>query len=200
MARPIVIAYDGQQAQFDHRKIDRSKLYGQRKRIPLDPEGAPCQRAELTGDGAVLIRPGMTAQGYFDEQNRWIASRVLVGLDAEGKVLPRVESTLGAAQQARAAKPEELLDFRPSSVYQLEPVELPDAIAKALESGTVLAFDFNYRGDFHAERAFLLGNEEGLFALVGNPVEPAWLGLEQAIDGSLAEGEPEDGELDFEMF
>ena len=39
MAKAILIHYNGDEAQFSHKKIDRSKLYGSRKRIPL---GAEC--------------------------------------------------------------------------------------------------------------------------------------------------------------
>ena len=67
MARQIVVELDGIESSFDFAKLDRSKLYGTRKRVALDPDGQPCERADLTSDGAVLLRRGMTAQGYFDE-------------------------------------------------------------------------------------------------------------------------------------
>ncbi len=47
MAKEILINYQGEEAQFSHKKVDRSKLYGSRKRIPLDPTGENCQRCHL---------------------------------------------------------------------------------------------------------------------------------------------------------
>jgi hypothetical protein len=60
MAKPIVVSYQGAEAKFDHRRVDRAKLYGRRRRIPLDPEGKACQRADLSDDGSVLVSAGMT--------------------------------------------------------------------------------------------------------------------------------------------
>ena len=55
----------GQTSQFDFQKVDRSKLYGKRQRVALDPNGQPCHRGELMADGSTLLRRGMSAQGYF---------------------------------------------------------------------------------------------------------------------------------------
>ncbi|HJN74100.1 MAG TPA: hypothetical protein QGF58_09235 [Myxococcota bacterium] len=73
MARQIAVTLDGVTTCFDFKKVDRSKLYGRRVRVPLDGDGEPCTRASLTADGSTLIRVGMTAQGYFDEDGTWVA-------------------------------------------------------------------------------------------------------------------------------
>ena len=54
MAKAILISYQGEEAQFSNKKVDRSKLYGSRKRIPLDPTGENCQRCELSDDGSTM--------------------------------------------------------------------------------------------------------------------------------------------------
>ena len=53
MAKPIIVTRDAHASQFQLKRIDRSKLYGKRRRIPLDPAGMPCARAAITEDGVV---------------------------------------------------------------------------------------------------------------------------------------------------
>ena len=84
MAKPIIVTLGGVESRFDHEKLDRAKLYGKRQRQVLDPGGQRCEKAELTRDGTLLVRSGMTAQGYFDEGGAWIPNRDLVGLDRGG--------------------------------------------------------------------------------------------------------------------
>jgi len=198
MARPIVVEYQGVHASFDHVKLDRTMLYGKRARLALGPDGNPCQQAELSDDGAVLIRPGMTAQATFDDTGVWTPNAKLVGLDEEGRVLQKVESTLGRPQAAKEARPEDLLDLHLSAVYLLEPVDLPKAVADALLSGKVLRFALSDRDGYRTETAFLVSPGDRYFALIGEPVAPGWSELSQIVpEGPLAEGEA--GELDFEV-
>ena len=199
MAKAILINYQGEEAQFSHKKIDRSKLYGSRKRIPLDPLGENCLRCELSDDGSTLIMSGMTSQGYFDSDINWIPNKELIGMDSSGKVLDKVPATLGVVQDAVLSELESLLDLAVDSIYQLDPEEVPQSIQTVLESGKTLNFPFNYREDYHAESAYLVLNDEGYFALIGNPVKPEWMELEQIVEESF-ESEVEDDDLDFEMF
>jgi hypothetical protein len=98
MAKPIVVSWSGTESSFDHTKVDRKRLYGERRRIPLDKDEQQCSRAALTTDGQYLLRAGMTGQGYFDEAGRWIPKSELVGLDKEGSPVELVPATLGVAQ------------------------------------------------------------------------------------------------------
>ena len=200
MGKEILINYQGEEAQFSHKKVDRSKLYGSRKRIPLDPMGENCQRCELSDDGSTLIMSGMTSQGYFDSDINWIPNKELIGMDSSGKVLDKVPATLGVAQDAVISELESLLDLAVDSVYQLDPEEVPQSIQTVLESGKVFNFPFNYREDYHAESAYLVLNDEGYFALIGNPVKPEWMELEQIVEESFESEAEDDDDLDFEMF
>ncbi|MDC1528783.1 hypothetical protein N8600_06990 [Gammaproteobacteria bacterium] len=65
MAKPLVVSVDGTEASFQISRIDRSKIYGSRKRAATDGQGNLCARASLLADGSELLLPGMTAQGYF---------------------------------------------------------------------------------------------------------------------------------------
>lgn len=202
MAKPIVVSHGGALSQLDFAKVDRSKLYGRRRRVALDPDGAPCTRASLTDDGSTLLRAGMTAQGYFDDTGTWLPNKELVGLDDEGEPLEKVPSTLGEAQPLTEAKPEELLDLRVHAVYALTPTELEEALAASLADGAVYRFAFNYRADYREESAFLIANDEGaLFAIVGQPATPVWAEAEAILAPSYDDDDADlDDELDFEMF
>ena len=199
MAKPIVVNFQGVESSFKLEKLDRAKLYGKRQRQVLDPSGARCERAELTRDGSLLIRAGMTAQGYFDQGGAWVPNRELVGLDAAGQPLPLVPATLGVAQAlAGPVAPEELLDLAVRSVYVLTPEGLDPKLAERLAAGEIFRFIFNYRADYNAETAFLVGNKAGYFALVGDPTSAPWAELATVAAETFDEGD--DDELDFEMF
>ncbi|HFE47467.1 MAG TPA: hypothetical protein ENJ18_18590 [Nannocystis exedens] len=202
MAKPIIVNWKGVQSSFKLGKLDRTKLYGKRQRQVLDPDGERCERAELTRDGALLIRKGMTAQGYFDGDGTWVANRELVGIDAKGETLTKVDSTLGAEQPLEGpVSPSDVLDLAVRSVYILTPESLDPDLQKRLLTGEVFRFSFNYRADFNAETAFLVANKNGFFALVGQPAEAPWQELESiATETFVDEGDDDDDDLDFEMF
>ena len=198
MAKPIVVEYQGETSRFDFSKLARKKLYGSRRRIPLDKSGEPCKRAALTDDGRFLIQSGMSAQGYFTEDNRWVPNGELQGIDANGAVVEKVPSTLGEAQPLEKTTPQVLLDHKLSSVYLLDAQDIDPQLQSALASGDIFQFAFNYRADFRAEAGFLLENKEGYFALVGVPTTPTW--IETTAPPPVLEEEEDDDDLDFEMF
>jgi len=82
LAKPIIVSLGGAESTFSFTKLDRSKLYGTRRRIVLGPDGEPCQRAQLTEDGSLLLRSGMTSQGYFDDSGNLISQSDFVGISA----------------------------------------------------------------------------------------------------------------------
>ena len=200
MAKEILINYQGEEAQFSHKKVDRSKLYGSRKRIPLDPSGENCLRCELSDDGSTLIMSVMTSQGYYDSHKNWITNKELIGMDSSGKALDKIPATLGVAQDGVLSELEPLLDLAVDSIYQLDPEEVPQSIQTVLESGKAISFPFNYREDYHAESAYLVLNDEGYFALIGNPIKPEWMELDQIVEESFESEVEDDDDLDFEMF
>ena len=197
MAKPIVVEFEGASSSFEHHKTDRARLYGRKLRLPLDPDGQPCERALLPDDGSLVLRAGMMGQGYFDAGGEWIPTGDLLGLDERGEPLRFVPSTLGVAQPLEAIDPWEALELQVNSIHVLDPLELAPALDRALASGALLRFAFNYGSDYHAETALLVRNDEGTFCLVGVPLQPAWAGAETvpALDESS-----DLGDLDFEMF
>ena len=198
MAKSIILDFEGAQSSFEHTKLDRAQLYGSRRRIPLDPEDQVCIRASLTVDGLYLLQSGMTAQGYFDEQGKWLQRSQLVGLDSDGNKLDVKPSTLGIAQKATAINPSELLRYTVNAIYILEPITLDSALASRMESGAVVRFGFNYGTDYHLETGFLVKNSEGYFCLVGEPITASW--SEPGRIESIVTTEDSPDDLDFEMF
>lgn len=200
MAKQIILDSDLGEARFDFRKLDREKVYGKRTRVMLDNDGEPCSRASLTADGSLLIQAGMTAQGYFDEEGTWIENKDLVGIQ-DGVVLDLVPSTLGVSQKLTPAKARDLLDSRIYAIYTLDPDEVPEALKARLEAGEIFSAPFNYRPDYRPEVSFIVHNDEGFFALVGNPAPPAWVELDLPASPAVEEEEDDfDDDIDFDMF
>lgn len=201
MALQIHLRFDGAESKFDFKKIDRDKLYGRRRRVVLDDAGKDCVKAELSDDGTTIIVQGMALQAYFDEDGEWVEHSRLIGLDEGGAPVPRVPSTLGVAQELEECTPEELSQNQMAAVYQLFDAEVDAALRARLDAGSIFKFPFNYRADYSADPAFLVANDEGVFALVTKEVAPVWCQLETVAVESFADDESEmDDDLDFEMF
>ena len=201
MARQIVVTYRGEDSAFDFVKLDRSKLYGSRRRVVVDRDGEPCRRAELTDDGATVIQPGMTAQAYFAPDGTWIPHSQLMGIDDEGTPAPTFPRTIGVPQPLKGpVPPETLLDCQIQSVHMLDPAQLSAALAEALDDGEMFQFAFGTRDDHHQHTGFLLSNEHGAFALIGAPAPAEWAELDDPVAGLSLDDDDDDDELDFEMF
>ena len=200
MARSIIVSYQGKSSTFGYSRVSRKQLYATRKRVPLDVAGQPCQRAELSDDGSMLIVSGMTAQGYFDDDQRWISNDELVGVDASGQAAPEHPSTLDTAQELVEVEPEALLDCSTDAVYTLEPAEIDATLREQLQAGRLFRFAFNPRAGYSTDSGFLVANDQGIFAIVGSALQIPWCELEKPaveIDDDDDEG---DDDLDFEMF
>lgn len=157
MAKPIVVGLRGGVSSFQLSKLERQRLYGSRRRIPVDGRGEACSRAALTDDGAVLLTSGMTAQGWYRPDGIQVESGAIGARPADGSPLELIASTLGEEQQLEGpVLAAEVLDLAVSSVYRLEPESIADSLAQSLTSGEVWRFRFNYRPDTRAETACLL--------------------------------------------
>lgn len=198
MAKELLLSYHGKHSSFQLAKLDRSRLYGAKKRIAVDHSQQPCTKASLTSDGMFLLHAGMTAQGYFDETGRWLQKSELVGLDAEGNQLDLKPSTLGTEQIVTRAEPWDVLSFSVVSVYLLEPINIDAELSGLVDSGAVMRFDFNYSADYKTETAFLVKNNEGLFALICEPSHFGWCEPGKVED--VEDFEESADELDFDMF
>lgn len=200
MAKTINISYMGEEAIFGYKPIDRGALYGKRKRVPFDAEGNECAKASLLDDGSLLIRSGMTAQGYFDAQGNWVPQGELETINPDGSIPQLIPATVGETVEAVLIDPADALFIRFETTYSLDAESLPNGIKEALDSGSIFTFPFNPKADYHMETGILVSNENGYFALIGNPTPYEFSGLGTLVSVSEeASGDTAD-DLDFEMF
>lgn len=175
MAKNVLLTYEGAEHAFAPTRVDRAKLYGARKRIPVDADGLPCIKAALSADGSTLISAGMTGQGYFAPDGRWVSRQEMVGLDADENPVEIKPSTLGVAQSVTGpVNAVEVLELDTESVFHLEPEDPNSKLIAAMKSGEIYRCDFNYAAGLEVEVAYLVANDEGVFAIVGKPAEVSW--------------------------
>ena len=200
MAKTINISYKGESAVFGYKPIDRGVLYGKRRRVPFDGEGNECAKASLLEDGSLLIKSGMTAQGYFTPDKVWVAQGDLEAINPDGSTPELFPATIGEVVEATQLSPVEALNLRFGTTYALEPEVLSEGIKKELDSGVVLTFPFNPRADYEVETGVLVGNENGYFALIGQRNEYEYVGLASVVSVAEEANSDTSDDLDFEMF
>ena len=200
MAKTINISYKGESAVFGYKPIDRGVLYGKRRRVPFDADGNECAKASLLEDGSLLIRSGMTAQGYFTPDKVWVAQGDLEAINPDGSTPELFPATIGEVVEATQLSPVEALNLRFGTTYALEPEVLSEGIKKELDSGVVLTFPFNPRADYEVETGILVGNENGYFALIGQKNQYEFVGLASVVSVAEEANSDTSDDLDFEMF
>ncbi|MCC6624294.1 MAG: hypothetical protein IT385_23785 [Deltaproteobacteria bacterium] len=207
MARAIVVARsdgpDAKTSRFTFSAIDRDKLYGQRKRLVVDERGQPCVAAQLTTDGSVMLLPDSRAMLYLDERGDVIERSALLAVDAAGNPLPRLEPTLDVPQPLMGpVPPERVLDHNALSVYQIAsegPDALDEELVASLARGEIWETTFNYTAAYERQTLFLLQGADGLYGIVAEPAEIAW--VERDAPPPAPDDEPiGDEDLDFSMF
>ncbi len=199
MASPIIVTLEGEDSAFSFSKVDREKLYGKRERVVVDEEGAPCYGASLTTDGGAIIPPGGLAFAYVDESWDSLERSELKAVDVNGHSVAIAPSTLGKPQALTgpidAAR---VLDHTCTAVYELRPETVSTLLSAKLSAGGIFETRFNYRDDYADSPAFLLGNDQGMFLLVCEPVGFEMLRREQEPVVVADETEDTD-DLDFGM-
>jgi hypothetical protein len=200
MAKTINISYKGESAVFGYKPIDRGVLYGKRRRVPFDADGNECAKASLLEDGSLLIKSGMTAQGYFTPDKVWVAQGDLEAINPDGTTPELFPATIGEVVEATQLSPVEALNIRFGTTYALEPEVLSEGIKKELDSGVVLTFPFNPRADYEVETGVLVGNENGYFALIGQKNQYEFVGLASVVSVAEEANSDTSDDLDFEMF
>jgi hypothetical protein len=200
MAKTINLTYGAETAIFAYKPIDRAVLYGKRRRVAFDLNGKECAKASLLADGSLLIRSGMTAQGYFTEEDTWVPQSELEAINLDGTKPELFPSTVGENVAAEKISSIEALSLRFDTTYSLEPEELPIGLKKELDSGSIFKFPFNPRADYQVETGILVGNENGYFALIGQEVEYQYSALSSVVSVVDEAASDSSDDLDFEMF
>lgn len=198
MAKTIDILFKGEAVSFTYKPIDRKTLYGYKKRVAFDSSGAECVRASLFRDGSLILRSGMSAQGYFKDDGGWVPSSALEAMNIDGSKPELLPATIGQVVEAREISVDDVLNLSFVNTYLLDSQSIPKSISDALAEGKFIAFDFNPRADYNLETGVLVSNENGYFALIGDQVEYQFLSL-ATVASIEDEAFAESDDLDFEM-
>ncbi len=197
MQRILEIIYDGKALSFTIGKITRSKLYGSKRRIPIDVQGQECSRAALTQDGRFILPNGGTALLYLDEDGDVVERSQLHMIDTEGDVIAQGESSPDSALKlGQVVSAAEVLECSITHAYTLEPVFICAELEASLSAGTIYSLP-----DCNGQRRFLIGNGEGYFMLVGEWSGFEYIGLAEAdVSPPDLDSEDTEDDLDFAMF
>ena len=145
---------------------------------------------------------GLDLYFYFDNDGNAVNKSEFIGLSADGSLIERQPSTLGLAQDlVGPVTPEEVLDLKLTTVYQLTPENITDPLETSLANDDIYRFPLNYSADFRVETAYILKNNEGYFVIVGVPTAPEW-SEPHTVPSEIFESSDSDDndDLDFEMF
>jgi len=200
MAKTINLTYGSEVAVFTYKPIDRSVLYGKRRRVAFDLDGNECAKASLLADGSLLIRSGMTAQGYFAADNTWVPQSELEAINPDGTNPELHPATVGENVTAEKITAIEALNLKFDTTYSLESEQLPPGLKTELDAGSIFRFPFNPRADYQVETGILVSNENGYFALIGQTVEYQYSALSSVVSVVDEAASDSSDDLDFEMF
>jgi hypothetical protein len=174
MQKILEIKVFGQEACFKTTKIIRSKIYGQKRRIPIDAHGHECQSASLTCDGKFILPQGGTSLLYLDGEGDVVERELLQTIDQAEDSTPDTGLEIG-----QTTSPLELLDYSITHTYHLEPVFLAADIESELSQGKMFTVTQAHSSDTN-HRMFLLKGDNGYFLLIGNPTGFDYIGLYEA--------------------
>ena len=197
MARVIVVNYKGKDSSFKFKKIKREILYGKKKRVFLDDQDKECKTATIEKKYGLLILSGDASSVYIDNNKNFVSKENISGLDRNGNILERFQSTLNISQKLEEMSEQDALNFNCSSLYHLEGETIDKSLSKSLEKGDIYKFDFNYYSDFNLETGILIKNDYGYFSLIGNETKVSWIDKEEVHHECFET--PEVDEIDFEM-
>lgn len=202
MARALILSLDGQEFPVSLVKIDRDKLYGSVEIEAVDEKGNPASIFVLAADGKTLIPKGGTALSIVNEDGDSISRTVLQAVEMDGEPVTPVRSSFDEPNVLERAIPEDYLSQIVKSVYAVASAdETPlDYLQDHLDGGEMFKFPFSYRGGLDHDNAFIVGNKNDAFMVVGRPAALQFVKLNQAVVlDSTEEAEISADELDFEL-
>ena len=167
----------------------------------FDENGSKCKLAGLA-EGRYVMPSGSTSLVSLNSKAEAVSKSELIGVDAEGKNVAKVPSVYDAKVVLREATIDEYFSVAVKSVYQLLIDDNKEALINELNKGKIYYFIFNYRADYEGDDAFLISNENEVFAVTGMSADLEFIGLEDnelelAPEQNKA---AEEDDMDFAMF
>ena len=198
MARKAEFTLNGKSVSAELKKVDRKKIYGWSNIEVYDDNGSTCKLGGLA-EGRYVMPSGSTSLVTLDSNGKSVSRSSLVGVDKDGKKVPIVPSIYDEKVVLNEASIDDYLTLAVKSVYQLN-IENDDFLLDELNSGKIYHFIFNYRADYEGDDAFLISNENEVFAITGMCAELDFVGLENNEQELFQEDQEEEEDLDFAMF
>tara|TARA_B100001287_G_scaffold235392_1_gene207520 strand:- start:3149 stop:3745 length:597 start_codon:yes stop_codon:yes gene_type:complete len=198
MARKAEFTLKGKSVMAELKKVDRKKIYGWSNIEVYDENESICKLAGLA-EGRYVMPSGSTSLITLDSKGESVSRSSLVGVDKDGKKVPIVSSIYDEKVVLNESSIDDYLTLAVKSVYQLN-LENDDFLLDELNSGKIYHFIFNYRADYEGDDAFLISNENEVFAITGMCAELDFIGLENNEQELYQEDQEEDDDLDFAMF
>ena len=200
MARQAEFSFSGTSIEAEFKKVDRKKIYGWTSIEVFDEDGSRCKLAGLA-EGSYIMPSGSTSLVSLNTKGEAVSRSALVGVNGEGKKVEKVPAIYDEKVILREASLDEYLSMAVKSVYQLQIRENKESLLHELNSGKIYYFVFNYRADYEGDDAFLLSNENEVFAVTGMSSDLEFIGLDEyEQELVIDETEEEDTDLDFAMF
>lgn len=198
MARKAEFTLNGKSVSAELKKVDRKKIYGWSNIEVYDDNGSTCKLAGLA-EGIYVMPSGSTSLVTLDSNGKSVSRSSLVGVDKDGKKVPIVPSIYDEKVVLKESSIDDYLTLAVKSVYQLN-LENDDFLLDELNSGKIYHFIFNYRADYEGDDAFLISNENEVFAITGMCAELDFVGLENNEQELYQQDQEDEEDLDFAMF
>ena len=201
MARKAEFEFNGKSIKAELKKVDRKKIYGWSSTEVFDENGSKCQLASLA-EGRYVMPSGSTSLVTLNSEGDAVSKSNLVGVNTKGEKVEKVPSIYDEKVLLREASIDEYLSVAVKSVYQLNIEENKETLLSELNAGKIYYFVFNYRADYEGDDAFLLSNENEIFAVTGMHSDIEFIGLEDNEKELVTEDNEitEEDDLDFAMF
>ena len=180
-------------------KLKRSDVYGWSELDISDDKGRACTMATLV-EGRHVLPSGSISMIKLNKAGEVVSSSGLVGVDRDGKQVPKHPSVYSGPVSLREGHLDDYLAMAVKAVYVLISEE-ESPFLEELNGGKLLQFMFNYREDYEADDAFMLSNGEDVFLVTGQIPELDFLAQQQAESPVEVETvESEEDLMDFSMF
>lgn len=201
MAREPIFTYKGKSFTSALTKIDRDKLYGWTEIKYKDQNGNSCSYINMLDDGKTMVGSGGLSLKSIDENGEEIDKTKLVATYIDGSPAVLNPSVFDVETELNDSKDVyDYLNMDVKSVYQLGIKEGLDDLIEILKEKTTLYFKFNYRAGYDSDDAFLIHQENNIFAVIGKIANFSYSSLNATVQLEEVVEEENTDDLDFNLF